>query len=291
MLGDEQVVLQLGDVAHVDEVAVVLELVLVAAVLQPGHLREQAVEAIDIGNCFAGPVAEGAAGFTGEADHAFRVDQIHSAVKALLVGVDQLDHAFHGQADAGNAEKMLCLVEHPVVDEDGHAVLVGHVDVDIDLVGLFQLADTEVPGVTGLILGHLLEDAAALEVGTGLFRNEEAGEGVVAVLYLAQIAGDLPDVLLTVFDPVVQEGVVGHHRGDQHRAHQVALDFRVDVVRGQRQFGAEDAAAYRFQRGVVTEEGGGEESAQQQKQQQQAQWPEGPVAATGQRHAERSKAR
>ncbi|MNY21930.1 hypothetical protein D3C86_1555100 [compost metagenome] len=105
----------------------------------------------------------------------------------------------------------------------------------------------------------------------GLVGDEEAGHGAVVLLHLAQVAGHLGDILLAAHHPVADEGVAGHHRGDQHRRDQVLLDLRVDVVRGQRQFGVDDVVADRVERGVVADQRGGEEATAEQYQQQQDQ--------------------
>mgnify|MGYP000294829003 CR=1 FL=1 len=204
--------------------------------------------------------------FAGEGDAAVAVDEVHAAAVALLIGIDQLHHRVHGQAHAGGADETLLIVEYPIVDEDGQAVLVGQVDVHIDLVGCLQVAYAEVPGIARLSRADPLEHAFGLVVGVALFGDEEAGEGAVVLLHFTQVAGHLLGVLLAGQHPVTQEGVAGHHRGDEGGAHQVFLDFRVDGVGGQRQLGVDDAVADGIARGVVAQQRGGEKAAAEQEQ-------------------------
>lgn len=195
------------------------------------------------------------------------VGEQHRALVASLVFVDQSDHRLHAQAHAGGTDEALLIIEHAVVDEYGGFVLVGHVHIDIDLIGLARLAQAEVPGVAPGVGPHLLEHALGLVVGEAAVGDEEAGAGGLTAHHGAQVAGDAPGVLLAGQHPVAQEGVLGHHRGDQHRADQVFLDLGVDGVGGQRQLGVDDAVADRPARGVVAEQRGGQEAAGQQQQQ------------------------
>ncbi|MNN73936.1 hypothetical protein D3C81_1900940 [compost metagenome] len=88
-------------------------------------------------------------------------------------------------------------------------------------------------------------------------------------LHLAQVTGHLLDVLLTLHHPVADEGVAAHHRGDQDRPHQVLLDLRIDVIRGQRQFGVDDAGANGLERSLVADQRGGQEAAAKQQYQRE----------------------
>ncbi|MNE82869.1 hypothetical protein D3C80_1796330 [compost metagenome] len=87
------------------------------------------------------------------------------------------------------------------------------------------------------------------------------------LLDLAQVAGHRLDVFLTLHHPVTHEGVAAHHRGNQDGPDQVLLDFRVDVVGGQRQFGVDDAGANGLERRLVTHQRGGQEATAKQQYQ------------------------
>ncbi|MNJ67550.1 hypothetical protein D3C77_637330 [compost metagenome] len=83
---------------------------------------------------------------------------------------------------------------------------------------------------------------------------------------LVQVAVHLSRVPFAGQRPVTQKGVVGHHRGDQDRPHQVLLDFRIHRIGGQRQFGVDDVVADRATRGEVTQQGRRQKAAGEQQQ-------------------------
>ncbi|MNP11791.1 hypothetical protein D3C76_1039950 [compost metagenome] len=271
MLVHEEVPVQLGDIAHVEEMVAAALLVLELAGLRARQLGLQCFQALDLGQRLTDPRAHGAAVRAGQDDAAGAVDEVDAAVIAALVLVYQLDHRVHRQADARGTEELAVVIEHLVVDEDGQSILVGQVDIDIDLVRVLQVAHAEVPDVPWLVAADLLEHALGLVVGEGAVGDEEAGEGPVVLLYLAQVAGHLVDVLLPLHHPVADEGVTTHHRGDQDRPHQVLLDLRVDIVRGQRQFGVDDAGANGLERSLVADQRGGQEAAAKQQYQREDQ--------------------
>ena len=97
----------------------------------------------------------------------------------------------------------------------------------------------------------------------GAVRHQEAGEGAELLPDLVQVADDLGGFLFAAQHPVLDEGVVGHQRGHEHRAQQVALDLRVDVVAGQRQFVLDDRLAQAVPRRPVADGVGGQEARHQ----------------------------
>ncbi|MNE24687.1 hypothetical protein D3C80_1179840 [compost metagenome] len=213
--------------------------------------------------------AVGAPFGTGQHNLASGVDEIDAALVALLVLVDQLDHGIDGEPHASGTHEAVLVVEHLVVDEHCHFVLVGHVQVDVDFIRFGHVAHAEIPDVARLLLLDLFEHALGLIVGERGVGNEKGGVGAVVVHDFTQVAGHLVGVAFTGHHPVAHEGVARHHRGDQDRPHQVLLDFRVDRIRGQRQLGIDDVVADRVARGVVTEQGCRQETTAQQEQQRQ----------------------
>ena len=171
------------------------------------------------------------------------VGEQHRALVAALVLVDQLDHRRYAQPDTGGSDEAVLVVMYLVVDEHGQAVLVGHVQIDVDLIGRLEVAQAEIPGIAPGAGLYLLEHAFGLVVGEGAVRHEKRREGVLLAHDFAKVAGHALGILLAGQHPVPQEGVLGHHRGDQHRANQVLLDFRVNRVGRQRQFRIDDAVA------------------------------------------------
>jgi hypothetical protein len=53
-------------------------------------------------------------------------------------------------------------------------------------------------------------------------------------LNAAEVLGDFLRVALTLGNPASHEGIVSHQRRNKSRLEQVALDFRVNIVAGQR---------------------------------------------------------
>ncbi|MNG95117.1 hypothetical protein D3C79_541430 [compost metagenome] len=241
-LVDEQVPVQLRHQAHVEEMAVaVAAAVLVAAADRLGHLPEP----VQFDQRLPGPGTVGPAVRAGQHDEPLLVDEEHLALVALLIVIDQADHRFDRQADTGNADELAVVIEHPVVDEYREAVLIGHVEVDVDLVGRVHFQHPLVPGIPRFLWVDLLQYAFGLVVDTRVAGDEERRVGLVLAHDFAQVSGDLGGVALAAQGPVAQEGVVGHHRRDQDRPHEVLLDFRIDRVGGQRQLGVDDAVADR----------------------------------------------
>ena len=152
-----------------------------------------------------------------------------------------------------------------MIDEDHQRVAVGQVGIDVGLVGLRHVAHAEVPDVARLTLRHLLEDAVGLIVDARALGHEEAGEGVVPGGNLLQVARDLGDVALAGQHPVAQEGIVGHHRGDEDRPHQILLDFGIDGVARHRQLVVDDLAADGTAGHEVAGEAGGQETDHQKR--------------------------
>ncbi|MNP05274.1 hypothetical protein D3C76_972210 [compost metagenome] len=199
--------------------------VLVAASGRFGQLRHQLFHIGQVVQRLAGASAVGAAVCAGQDNLASGVDEVDAALVALLVLVDQFDHGIDGQADTGGTDEFVLIIEHLVVDEHGHLVLVGHVQVDVDLVGFGHVAHAEIPDVARLLWLDLLEHALGLVVGQADIGDEESGVGAVMVHDFAQVAGHLVGVAFAGHHPVAHEGIARHHRGDQDRPHQVFLDF------------------------------------------------------------------
>src|SRR3546814_9003763 len=84
-------------------------------------------------------------------------DLIDRAAEPLLVVVDQVLNGIDGQTDTGDTDEVTVVIDNPIVDEDGHRVPVGQVRIDVDLVGLHHPADTKIPLVPPVVLGHRLD--------------------------------------------------------------------------------------------------------------------------------------
>ncbi|MNJ66239.1 hypothetical protein D3C77_622980 [compost metagenome] len=149
-----------------------------------------------------------------------RVNEVHLALVALLVVVDQSHYGFDTQTDTRHADKVALVVVYTVVDEDRKFVLVGHVQVDVDFVGRLHYQHTKVPGIARFLrvdlLEHTLFRLVVVAAGAG---DEIGGVSVVLGHDLIEVTGDLRRVTLASQRPVTQKGVVGHHRGNQDRSH------------------------------------------------------------------------
>lgn len=217
--------------AHVEEVAVVVAVVVLVAAFAGHPLFGQHIAQFGVvAQWLADPQTVRATFGAGQQHFAFGIDKQDRPLVAALVLVDQLDHRGHTQSHPGSTDKAVLVVVHLVVDEYGQAVLVGHVQVDVDLVGCLEVAQAEIPGIAPCVGLHLLEHALGLVVSEGAVGDEERGEGVLLDHDLAQVACHALGVLFARQYPVTQKRILGHHRGDQHRANQVFLDFRVDRV-------------------------------------------------------------
>ncbi|MNQ48083.1 hypothetical protein D3C85_619480 [compost metagenome] len=268
---DEQVPVQLRDKPHVEEMPLALHGVFIAAAVGFGQPADQVFHAVEFTEFLPDVRALRPPFGAGEHQAPEVVDEIHTALITLLVLVDQLDHGVDGQANPGRADESAVVVVDLVVDEEGQVVLVGEVRVDVDLVRILHVPHAKVPGVAGLGGLDLLEHTLGVVVGQAGVGDEERGVGAVVGHDLVEVTGHLVGILFTIDHPVAHEGVAGHHRGNQDRPDEVFLDFRVDRVRRQRQFGVDDVVADRGPGGVVTEEGGGEETCAQQRDQREHQ--------------------
>jgi len=172
-----------------------------------------------------------------------QIDEIDLAFVALLILIDQATHGVNREADAGGPDVIVRVIEDAVVDEDGQCVGIGKIGVNVDLVVLGHAAHTVVPGVARFEGRHALESAFGGVVGATLVRNEEAAESAMALFHFLEESGHVRQGFLTAQDPVAHESVVCHRHRDQDRADQIALDFRVNVARGQRQVLRDDGLA------------------------------------------------
>ena len=263
----EQIPLEFGDIVHIEQ----MQAVAVPELIGAGLFTQDAVDDVaqarrcaQVGFLTSGLVAE-------QDGLAVRIHEIDGALETLLIIRDEVAHGIHSEPDAGGAEKAPVEVEDTIVDEDGQCIPVGQVGIDIDLVGFRHGAYPVVPDVAGCLRRHLLQDALAGVVVGATLGDEEAAECAVARFDLLQITDHGADVLLPAHDPVAQEGVVRHGRRDEHGPHQILLDLRIDIARGERQFLGDDGIQDRLLRHVVAAERGGEEAGCQQDAQPQEQ--------------------
>ena len=217
----------------------------------------------------AAPVAHGLAR---QYQRAGGIDKIDVTVEARLVAVDDVAHGVQGQADAGGADELAVVVNHAVVDEDGHAVAVGHVDVDIRfIIGLVHGAHAVVPDVARLLRADGFQGAFRVIIFAALVRDEKAGDGAVLLLDLGQVAHDLLRLFFAGQYPVAHEGVVRHQRRDEDGAQHVLLDFRVNVVARQGQGLVGDAVFDGLARSQVAGQAGRHEARSQDQGQEDEQ--------------------
>ena len=270
-LVDKQVPVQLGNKPHVEEMALALDGIFIAAAVGFWQLTDQVLHVIEVAELLADVRALRATLGARQHQAAEVVDEVHAALVTLLVFVDQLDYRIDRQANAGSADETVVVVIDLVVDEEGQVVFVGEVRVDIDLVGIGHVADTEIPGIARFRGLDLFEHAFGVVVGEAGVGDKKCRVGAVVGHDLVEVASHFLGVLLAVDHPVTHEGVAGHHRGNQDRSDKVFLDFRVDRVRGQRQLGVDDAVTDGRSRGVVTEERGREKACAQQRDERQDQ--------------------
>ncbi|MNT17132.1 hypothetical protein D3C72_1522680 [compost metagenome] len=127
-----------------------------------------------------------------------RIDEVHLTLVALLVVIDQAYHGFDRKTDAGDTDEVAAVVEHAVVDEHCHFVLVGHVQVDVDFIGRVQFQHTVVPGVARLLRVDFLHYAfLRLVVVAGGAGDEKCGVGTVLAHDFIEVPGDLRRVAFT----------------------------------------------------------------------------------------------
>jgi|GEM_PF-4569504 len=196
-------------------------------------------------------------------DHAGPVHEEDVALVPLLVGADHLRDHVHFQAHAGHAQQLAVGVAHPVVDEDGQDVVRGLVGVHVQVHVAPGLDEVVEPDVVGVLGADFLQDAVVIVVVPGFRGDEEAGEEAVPVPYLAQVADDLVQVLLAVGGPVLEEGVVGHERGDVGRPDEVGLYLRIDGVCGQGQGAGQYLLVHGLLGDAVVDHAGDEESQEE----------------------------
>ena len=181
-------------------------------------------------------------------------------------------HGGQGQADAGGADKASVVVIHAVVDEDRHAVAVGHVDIDIGfIVAAGHVAHAVVPDVALGFRTDRFERAFGVIIFAGLVGNQEAGDGAVFLFHFGQVTHDLPAVVFAGQYPVTHKGVVRHQRRDEDRAQHVFLDLGIDIVTRQRQGLVGDAVFDGLARRQVTGQAGGNEAGRQDQGQEKEQ--------------------
>ncbi|MNT74448.1 hypothetical protein D3C72_2132700 [compost metagenome] len=125
------------------------------------------------------------------------INEVHLALVALLVIIDQPHHGFDAQADTGNADKFAMVVVYAIVDEYRELVLVGHVQVDVDFVRRLHFQHAKVPGIAWFLRVDLLEHTLLCLVIVAAGAGDEISRvGVVLGRDLIEIAGELRRVTL-----------------------------------------------------------------------------------------------
>lgn len=200
---------------------------------------------------------------------ALTVVKVNMPAEALIVAVHEIFYRTDRQPHARGANEITVPVQDAVVDENGHRVFIGLIEVNIKLIRRLHLANAEIPLILGIVLADDLDDAVGMVVFEGAVRDEKAADGIVSGLNLIQVACDGGLVGLSFEDPVLHESVIGHEGRDQDWFEKVPLDFGIDVVAGKRQLGFKDGAADRLTGNDIADRAGEHEGCEEQQPQEE----------------------
>ncbi|MNT07937.1 hypothetical protein D3C72_1426610 [compost metagenome] len=159
-------------------------------------------------------------------DQAIVTHQEHLAVLAKFEVMDQLRQFGHAQAHARHTDQ-LAILFHAIVDEQ-RELAGGTVDVDVDQAFGTAVDVAVEPFVLGVAAAEGTVQAILVVVVAGFGRDEQGGEGLVALLGGGQVFNEWSGLggVFTGGKPVAQQGVAGNIR----RRHQRLAEHALDVV-------------------------------------------------------------
>lgn len=91
------------------------------------------------------------------------VDEMNLAPVFLL---RLIEHDFNwrdGQTNAGGPDKGSIIIKRPLIDENGHGIMISQVTVDIDYVVFGYVTNAEVPFIADIIFWNLLQNSVSID--------------------------------------------------------------------------------------------------------------------------------
>ncbi len=156
-------------------------------------------------------------------------------METRLIAVKEARYRVEGQTDAYDTNEVAFVIQYPMINGNGDRVAVRQVGTDIGFVRRFHILHAEKPFVARFVFLHRFQYAVGVVILVRTRRHQEAGVGTVFLFEFFQIAHDLRGVIFAMQYPVTQKGVMRHQRRNEYRSQQVFLDFRINIVTGERQ--------------------------------------------------------
>src|SRR5690606_24463059 len=125
---------------------------------------------------------------------------------------------------------------------------------DINLEGVSHVANAKKPDIAGIALLDGLTLTTRVVILAGFICHQKAGDGIILLLHLPQISDNRTFIRFTRQYPVAQKGIAGHERRNESCAEYIFLDFRINIIPGQRKVVLAYTMTYQIDRVIITDQ-------------------------------------